>query len=122
VRHLLKFVLKILFTAAVAFLLQFYLSWWSVGLAGFVISFILSSSGFSSFLSGFLGVGLYWGVYAWIIDNSNDHILSSRVAELFSLPDPVLLVLITAIIGGLVGGLGALVGSQLRSIVLPVAR
>lgn len=120
--HKLKFILKMIFTGAVAFLLQIYLPWWSIALAGFLISFILSSSGVSSFFSGFLGISVYWGVLAFFIDNANDHILSTRVAEIFSLPNSTVLILITAIVGGLIGGFGALTGSQLRNIILPVRK
>ena len=47
-----KFIIKIVFTAIVAFLLQIYLPWWSVVIAGFAISFILSSGGLPSFIAG----------------------------------------------------------------------
>lgn len=118
----LKFFLKIIFTGAVAFLLQLYLPWWSIAFAGFLISFILSSSVVSSFFAGFLGISIYWGALAFFIDNANNHILSTRVAEIFSLPNSAILILITAIVGGLIGGFGALTGSQLRNIILPVRK
>ncbi len=118
----LKFFLKIIFTGAVAFLLQLYLPWWSIAFAGFLISFILSSSVVLSFFSGFLGISIYWGALAFFIDNANNHILSTRVAEIFSLPNSAILILITAIVGGLIGGFGALTGSQLRNIILPVRK
>ena len=56
------------------------------------------------------------------IDNANNHILSTRVAEIFSLPNSAILILITAIVGGLIGGFGALTGSQLRNIILPARK
>ena len=115
-----KFIIKIVFTAVVAFLLQIYLPWWSVVIAGFAISFILSSGGLPSFFAGFLGVGLLWFALALFIDNANDGILSNKVAQIFTLPNSFLLVLITAIIGGLSGGFGALTGSYFRKLVLPV--
>ncbi len=115
-----KFIIKIVFTAVVAFLLQIYLPWWSVVIAGFAISFILSSGGMSSFFAGFLGVGLLWFTLALFIDNANDGILSNKVAQIFTLPNSFLLILITAIIGGLTAGFGALSGSYLRDLVLPV--
>ena len=116
-----KFIFKIVFTAVVAFLLQIYLPWWSVVIAGFAISFILSSGGMSSFFAGFLGVGLLWFTLALFIDNTNDGILSNKVAQIFTLPNSFLLILITSIIGGLAAGLGALTGSYFRDLVLPVS-
>ena len=111
-----KFLLKIIFTAASAYLMQFYLPWWSIVVAGFLISLILSSKGVSSFFSGFLGIGLLWFFLAWRIDLANTSILTDKVAAIFSLPNSLLLILITSIIGGLAGGFGALAGSHLRSI------
>lgn len=111
-----KLAIKIVFIAVVAYLLQWYLPWWSVVIAGFIISLILSSNGLVSFLSGFLGVGIYWFILAYMIDSNTNSILTERVASLFSLPDSFLLILVTAVIGGLAGGLGALSGGHLRDI------
>ena len=111
-----KFLLKIIFTAATAYLMQLYLPWWSVVIASFLISLILSSKGLSSFFSGFLGIGLLWFFLAWQIDSATGSILTERVSNLFSLLNCFLLVLITALVGGLDGGFGALAGSHLRSI------
>lgn len=120
--HNLKFILKVIFTGLIAFLLQFYLPWWSIAIAGLLISFILSSSGISSFFSGFLGISVYWGLLAFIVDNANNQLLSTKVAEIFSLPNSAILILITAFVGGLIGGFGALTGSQLRSLILPIRK
>ena len=114
-----KFIIKIGFTALVAYLLQWYLPWWSVVIAGFVISVILSSNGVSSFFAAFLGVGLYWFIMAGMIDMGNNSLLSNRVAQIFFINNSILLVLITAAIGGISGGFGALAGSHLRDIFTP---
>lgn len=114
-----KFIIKIGFTALVAYLLQWYLPWWSVVIAGFVISVILSSNGVSSFFAAFLGVGLYWFIMAGMIDIGNNSLLADRVARIFFINNSILLVLITAAIGGISGGFGALAGSHLRGIFTP---
>ena len=93
-----------------------YLPWWSVVIAGFLISLILSSKGLSSFFAGFLGVGLLWLFLAWRIDSVTGSILTEGVAAIFSLPNSLLLILVTSIVGGIAGGFGALAGSHLRSI------
>ena len=110
-----KVLLKIILTAVLAYLLQTILPWWSVVIASFSISFIISTKGLSSFLGGFLGIGILWFALATITDHQTDSILTDRVAGIFSLPNSELLILITAIIGGLAGGFGALTGSYLRS-------
>lgn len=114
-----KVLLKIILTAVMAYSLQTMLPWWSVVIASFSISFIISTKGLSSFIGGFLGIGLLWFALAAITDYQTDSILTDRVAGIFSLPNNFLLILITAIIGGLAGGFGALTGSRLRSWIMP---
>lgn len=111
-----KLLIKLVFTAVIAYLLQWYLPWWSVVIAGFLVSLILSSNGLTSFISGFLGVGIYWFILAYMIDSTTNSILTERVSAIFFLPNSFLMILLTAAIGGLVGGLGALTGGQLREL------
>jgi hypothetical protein len=114
-----KVLVKILLTALMAYLLQTMFPWWTIVIAGFSISFIVSTKGPTSFLGGFLGIGLLWFILASITDIRTDSILTARVAEIFSLPNSSLLILLTSIIGGLAGGFGALTGNQLRSWIMP---
>lgn len=111
-----KLLIKLVFTAVIAYLLQWYLPWWSVVIAGFLVSLILSSNGLTSFISGFLGVGIYWFILAYMVDSTTNSILTERVSAIFFLPNSFLMILLTAAIGGLVGGLGALTGGQLREL------
>lgn len=93
------------------FICQSYLPWWSIVLVAFVIGAFTKDSGIRAFAIGFVGVALLWGIYAAFINNQNDSILANRMGELFGGMSAISLVLITAIIGGLVGGLGALTGN-----------
>lgn len=114
-----KILLKIGFTVVLAFLLQTILPWWSVVIASFLISLIISTKGKSSFISGFLGIALLWLMLAIITDLRTNSILTERVAGIFSLPNSWSLIFVTAFIGGIAGGFGALTGSTLRSWILP---
>jgi hypothetical protein len=116
-----KVLVKIILTALMAYLLQTMFPWWTIVIASFSISFIVSTKGPASFLGGFLGIGILWFILASITDIRTDSILTERVAEIFSLPNSSLLILLTSIIGGLVGGFGALTGNQLRSWIMPPA-
>ena len=116
----LKVLLKIGFTLILAFLFQTVFPWWSIVIASFLISLIISTKGLSSFIAGFLGIAILWFFSATIIDIKTGSILTERIAAIFSLPNTWLLILITTLIGGLVGGFGALTGSYLRNLIMPV--
>jgi hypothetical protein len=114
-----KVLVKIIFIAALAYLLQNVFAWWVIVLAAAMINFIIYSKGLSSFVSGFLGIGFLWFFTALLTDINTDSILTEKVAAIFSLPSATLLVVVTAIIGGLAGGFGGLTGSLLRAWIIP---
>ena len=114
-----KVLLKIGFTFILAYLLQSVFPWWSVVIASFLINLIISSKAMSSFASGFFGIALLWFILAAYTDITTDSILTNRVAEILFLPNNWSLILVTALVGGVVGGFGGLTGSYLRSWIMP---
>lgn len=106
--------MKILYTAVLALVLQFFMPWWSVVIAAFVIGRIFEQSGLQAFLTGFFGVFLMWFIYAGVISYMNDGVLATRLSNLLSLPAPFFALLVTGIVGGLAGGFGALTGNRVR--------
>lgn len=112
-----RFILALLLTATLAFLAGLRLEWWSIALVAFLVSLLIPQGIGASFLSGFAGIFLLWAILAFWIDYKNGSILSQRIAELFKLGgSSVLLILITALIGGLVAGFAAMAGSSLRPV------
>jgi len=110
-----KFLLAILLTAALSFVAGIFLPWWSVAIVSFLVALLLIQNIGKGFLSGFLGIFILWGLLAFWIDIKNESILSRKVAQLFSLGESsVLMILITAFVGALVGGFAAMAGSSLR--------
>jgi hypothetical protein len=109
-----RFLLSILLTAVLAFVAGMYLEWWSIAIVAFLVALLLPQGLGRSFLAGFLGIFLLWGVLSLWIDIKNDSLLSNKMAGLFGLPSGILLVLITALVGALVGGFAAMSGSSLR--------
>jgi hypothetical protein len=110
-----KFFISLILTALVSFALGFYMSWWSVAIAAFVVAALIRQTPGKSWLAGFLGVFLLWAIIAWWIDVQNQSILSQKIARLIPLGGSTfLLILVTAFIGALVAGFGALTGSYLR--------
>lgn len=107
----------ILFAAALAG--GFLFPWWWPAVAAYAVGFWRPRSSVSAFISGFGGTALAWAGLAALLDQRNHHLLSGRMAQLFHLPGGWTLVLATGLIGGLMGGLGALAGQSLRAYIKP---
>jgi len=105
------FVLLIALLAAVA---EQFLPWWSVAVVAFVVSAFANPKPGRAFRAGFCGIGLCWLVAALLHDIANEHILSTRMAALFHLPNYALFIVVTVFVGGLVGGLSAWAGALIR--------
>ena len=90
--------------------LQWVLPWWILAVVSFVLAFWLAQKAGVAFWAGFGGIALGWLSFSLFYHLRNDGLLTSRVATLFTLPHPLLLLLVTALLGGFVGGLAALSG------------
>jgi hypothetical protein len=110
-----RFVLSVLLTAVLSFLTGLFLPWWSIAVIAFLVGLLIPQRMGMAFLAGFTGIFILWGVLALWIDIKNNSILSHKISELFKLGgSSVLLILVTAFIGGLVGGFAAIAGNSLR--------
>lgn len=104
--------LSILITA---FLLNLFLPWWSIAIPGLVFGYLYKFKKLHAFLWGFSALFLLWGIQALTIHFLNDGILSTRIANMMNAGSPYLIILATALIGGLISGLAALSGSIFRN-------
>lgn len=97
-------------------LVQLVLPWWSIALVCLIGGFALGRGGASTFGAGFLAVAAGWALAAtmpWLLTGSA---LAERVAGLLKLPGGSLVLLIlTGVVGGLVGGLATLTGWWFRA-------
>lgn len=94
-----------------------YFPWWSIAIVAFIVSALIPQKPWISFLSGFIALFLLWGGLSFWISANNDHILAHRVSALiFKTESTALLILVTALIGGLIAGFGALTGSFVRPV------
>ena len=94
--------------------LNLFLPWWSALLPAIAIGAWLLDGTLKAFLTGLAGGGLAWLIQALYIHIANEGILAGRIAETIQVGSPVLVLLFTFLIGGLVGGAGALFGYTLR--------
>ncbi len=125
-----RFLLRFLLILALAFLLQQWLPFWSVAIAGFTVGLLLSQKRrrrlygkntppARAFLAGLLAIAVLWGVKAFLIDQANGHQLSTDVFTLiFQSPDALpsphwVMIGLSSLLGGLLGGLSAWSGNQL---------
>jgi hypothetical protein len=110
-----KFILSTLLIIVLSFIAGQFLEWWSIAIVAFLVALLIPQSVGAGFLSGFLGIFIMWAIVAFWIDSKNDSILSRKIAELLPLGgSSILLILVTAFVGALVGGFAAMSGSSIK--------
>lgn len=115
------FLPRVLLLAAFSGLAQVYLPWWSLIFVCAIIGFFTSALNHSPFFAGFTALFLVWACFAFYLDSHNAHLLSSKVVQLFPLPtSSFLLVCITGIFGGIIGGFATLVGHSFQKLIVKV--
>jgi hypothetical protein len=111
-----KFAITTILIILLSFCSGLFLPWWGFAPVVAVISVLIPQRPGPAFLSGFLGLFLLWGLLAWFLDAANNSILSAKIALILPLGgSSVLLILVTALVGALVGGGAALSGSYART-------
>ncbi len=106
-----------------SFILQLFLPWWIIAPLAFGLALWKGgTSARQAFWSGFSAILILWAAAALVIHWRNEGILTGKIAALFSLPFPSLMILVTALVGGLVGGLAALSGLYWKKVLLPAPK
>lgn len=99
-----------------SFLSCLYFPWWSIAVVAFLVVLVIPQRPWASFLTAFFALFILWGFLSLIISINNGNILADRVSLLiFKTKSTFLLILVTALIGALVAGLGGLTASFLRT-------
>lgn len=107
-----KFIVTILVTALLAWPGSWLLAWWMIALVPFVVAIVLKQKPGRGFLSGFIAIALLWFYLSLKADIANEHILSTRIAELFGLSHN-LFIIVNILVGALAGGLGGWSGAAI---------
>lgn len=111
-----KFIISFLLMALLGFAACLYLDWWGIAISSFIVAVLIPQRPGIAFFTGFLSLFILWGGLAFWISNNNDHILAHKISVLLlSQDNPYLLIIVTGLIGALVGGFAALTGSYLRA-------
>ena len=112
-----KLFISILLTAFLSFALCLFLPWWAIAIAAFTVAVAIVQAPWKSFITGFLALFLLWAIMAWWISYTNNDLLADKVSVMIlKQKSAFMLVLVTGLIGGLVGGFGALTGSLVRKL------
>jgi hypothetical protein len=114
---MLKGFITIVLTALLAYLSGIFLPWWGMIPVLILLYAFVALKPIQAFLYGFIGLLLLWGLLALVQDISNHQLLSKKIAMIFFQKESsALLILITALTGGIMGGLSALTGALSRGL------
>lgn len=111
-----KFSLQLIALFVFGYLISQVLPPWMVIFVAGIVGLFMKKSGLRAFLTGFLAIALLWGIFAFMANSLNDGILAGRLAKLFGGLSPFSLILIVALLGGLLGGMGCLTGNLGRKL------
>jgi hypothetical protein len=110
-----KFLTSLILTALLSFAACLFLPWWSIAPTAFLVAALIPQKPGKAFMAGFAALFLLWGLLSFLISKANEHLLAHKISLLIlNMDNPYLLMLATALIGGLVAGFAALSGSYLR--------
>jgi len=119
--NILKGSLLVIFLSLILYLIEGWgiipvLPWWKVVIVTLLVGLWMPVKAWKSFIFGFLAIAVWWGSFAFFANQANGGILAMRIGQLFNGLSPILLLLITALLGGLAGGLGAMLGTHTRGL------
>lgn len=97
-----------------------FIGWWTLPIVSGLCSFVFKTPVGRAFLAGTIAGTLLWSGYAGWLNSLNVSQLSNRLAETFTVGEGSNLLYATGLVGGLLGGFGAMTGSLLRQFVFPI--
>ncbi len=110
-----KFTVSLLLIIVLSFVACLYFPWWSISIVAFLVVVLIPLKPGLSFLAGFLALLFLWAGLALWIGFANNFVFVEKMSMLIlKINNSGLLITLTASIGGLVGGFGALSGAYFR--------
>ena len=97
-------------------LAQLFFPWWSIAVVAFLVGFVVNESAGKSMVYGTLAMTVLWSLYAAFLNNANEGLIGSSIAQMIGTNSGLLMVY-TGLIGGLVSGMFAMSGSLLRKMI-----
>jgi hypothetical protein len=112
-----KFLLFTLLSALVVVFLNIVAPYWAVMIALTVLAGIIRPSGWGGFFGGGLGMGLIWLGQTVYISAVTSSTLHDKMGALMGLGSGLNLMLLTAVLGFILGGFSGLLGVMFRNLV-----
>ena len=95
------------------------LNWWVAVIPAIFLGAWLFDKNLSALTVGFLAGGSAWFIQALYIHISNDAILATRIADMMQVGSPLIVLLLTFIVGGLLTAISTLMGYQIKALLRP---
>lgn len=100
-----------------AFFMGYFFEWWTVAIAAFIGGAIFGKASGETFAKGMAAVVILWLLMVCYNHFSTQGILSNKIAQILPVGGNVgVLIAVTVLIGGLVGGWGAMSGFLIRNL------
>ena len=100
-----------------SFIMGYFFEWWTVAIAAFIGGAIFGTSSGETFAKGMAAVIILWLVMICYYHFSTQGILSNKIAQILPVGGNVgVLIAATVLIGGIVGGWGAMSGFLMRNL------
>jgi len=101
-----------------SFLLQLVLPWWIIVIISFATCGLIGKTAKLSLWSPFFAIALLWIGMALFKSIPNQHLLVSKVAQMFGVQAWWLILALTAILGGFTAAISGYCGYQFRKAIL----
>lgn len=112
---MIKNILSNLALALAYVVLPLFLPWWSVAIVALVFGYLATNARRAFSLASTI-LALVWGIWAQVYNVANAGLLAGKIGALFGGIGAIHLVLITAAVGGLIGGLFGYLGYSFRQV------
>ena len=107
----------ILTTIVLTVLMGYFFEWWTVAIAAFIGGVFFGKSSGETFARGMVAVIILWSLIVCYHHFSTQGILSNKIAQILPVGGNVgMLIVVTVLIGGIVGGWGAMSGFLVRNL------
>lgn len=103
-----------------SFLLQLVMPWWIIVIVSFATCGIIGKTGKVSLWHPFFAIAVAWTTMALFKSIPNQHILATRIANMFGLHFWWWTLIISSLLGGFVAGVSGFCGYHFRKAVLAI--